>query len=126
MRLSSIAWLCLFSLLPAGPALALTISNLDTEPHTIDVNAGGRAEQLKVEPQKSVEPACSEGCKVKLENGEEYQFRGSETVSIDGGALFVDASPDAEAKDLPDVDPDAVREEPNEEEELLGEEEPAE
>ena len=126
MRLSTTAWLCVFLGLAAGPALALTISNLDAEPHTLNVTAGEKAEQVKVEPQKSVEAACSGGCKVKLENGEEYQFKGSETVSIDGGAMFVDASPDAEVKDLPDLDPDAVQQEPTEDEETLDEEEPVE
>jgi hypothetical protein len=126
MRISTTAWLCLAGLLPAGPAFALTISNLDAQPHTISVSAGAKAEELKVEPQKSVEPGCSGGCKIKLENGEEYEFKGNETVSIDGGAMFIDSSPDAEAKDLPDIDPDAAPAEPSEGEEPLDEEESAE
>lgn len=128
MRVSKGALVVLCGLFPASPALALTISNLDAEPHTVSVTAGDKTEQVKVEAQQTAEPACQGGCKVKLENDEEYQLKGSEKVSIDGGAIFIDSSPDSDVKDLPDIDPDAVREEPedDEEDELLDEEEGAE
>ena len=54
-----------------------------------------------------IDAACSSGCKVKLENGDEYELKGGETVSIEDGVLFVDHSPDADVKDIPDIDPDA-------------------
>jgi hypothetical protein len=94
-------------LLCTAPAQALTISNIDPKPHKVTVIAGGSSNELTVEPEKQVDAACSGGCKVKLENGDEYELKGGETVSIEDGALFVDHSPDADIKDIPDIDPDA-------------------
>ena len=59
------------------------------------------------EAEKQVDAPCSGGCKVKLENGDEYELKGGETVSIDGGVMFIDHSPDADIKDIPDIDTDA-------------------
>jgi hypothetical protein len=99
--LSALALLC------TVPAQALTISNIDAKPHKVTVIAGGSSNELTVEPAKQIDAPCSDGCKVKLENGDEYELKGGETVSIEGGVLFVDHSPDADVKDIPDVDPDA-------------------
>jgi hypothetical protein len=94
-------------LLFSDPALALTVSNVDAKPYKITVISGGASNEVTVEPEKQVEPACSGGCKVKLESGDEYQLKGEETVSLEDGALFVDHSPDADVKDIPNIDPDA-------------------
>ena len=94
-------------LLCTASAHALTISNLDAKPYKITVIAGGSSNEVTVEPEKQVEPECSGGCKVKLESGDEYELKGGETVSLEDGALFVDHSPDADVKDIPNIDPDA-------------------
>jgi len=94
-------------LLCTAPAQALTISNIDPKPHKITVIAGGSSNELTVEAENQVDAACSDGCKVKLQNGDEYELKGGETVSIEDGVLFVDHSPDADVKDIPDIDPDA-------------------
>ncbi len=107
MRFVGTAALGALVLLCAGPAHALTISNVDPKPHKITVTAGGSSNELTVESEKQVDAPCSGGCKVKLENGDIYELKGDETVSIDEGALFVDHSPDADIKDIPDIDPDA-------------------
>jgi hypothetical protein len=99
--LSALALLC------TVPAQALTISNIDAKPHKVTVIAGDSSNELTVEPAMQIDAPCSDGCKVKLENGDEYELKGGETVSIEGGVLFVDHSPDADVKDIPDVDPDA-------------------
>ena len=99
--LGALALLCAF------PAQALTISNIDAKAHKVTVIAGGASTDVTVEPEKQVDPACTGGCKVKLENGEEYELKGGETVSIEDGVLFVDHSPDADVKDIPNIDPDA-------------------
>jgi hypothetical protein len=122
MRLTSVAWLGLFGLLSAGPAFALTISNIDPKAHTVTVTEGGKASKLTIESNKDAEAPCSGGCKVKLENGEEYQLKGNEAVSIEAGAIFIDSSPDADVEDLPNIDPDTVPDKPVEEEEDTGEE----
>ena len=107
LGLGVIAGLGVLGVSCATPALALTISNVDPKPHTVTVTAGSDAKELTIEPDKNVEAECGSGCKIKLENGEIYEMKGGETVSIDGGVIFVDASPDANDKDLPDIDPDA-------------------
>src|SRR4030042_353937 len=88
-------------LLCTVPVQAPTISNIDPKPHKVTVIAGGSSNELTVEPEKQVDAACSGGCKVKLENGDEYELKGGETVSVDGGMMFVDHSPDADLKDIP-------------------------
>jgi hypothetical protein len=107
MKFASTATFGALALLCAVPAHALTISNADPKPHKITVIAGGSSNELTVEPDKQVDAACSGGCKVKLENGDTYELKGNETVSLDEGTLFVDHSPDADIKDIPDIDPDA-------------------
>jgi hypothetical protein len=109
MKVLSLTGLCLglSSLVAISPAEALTISNSDPQAHTITVTAGNDTKELTVAPDQDVDAACADGCKVKLENGEEYDLKGSEEVSIEGGVIFVDSSPDADDEDLPDVDPDA-------------------
>ncbi len=97
----------LMSVVFAHPAEALTISNADPAPHTITVTVGSDSKELTVPADKEVDAACADGCKVKLENGEEYDLKGSEAVSIEDGVIFVDSSPDADDQDIPDVDPDA-------------------
>jgi hypothetical protein len=92
----------------AAPAQALTISNVDPKPHTVTVMAGDSSKELTVEPEKQIDAPCSEGCKVKLENSDVYELKGGETVSIEEGVMFVDHSPDADVKDIPDIDPDAA------------------
>jgi len=97
----------------AVPAEALTISNADPDPHTVTVTIGADSKDLTVAPEQQVDAPCADGCKVKLENGEEYDLKGSEAVSIEDGVIFVDSSPDANDEDLPDIDPDAPAAEPS-------------
>jgi hypothetical protein len=116
MRFISVASIGLSGLVYAGPVFALTISNIDPKAHTVTVTEGGKASKLTIESNKDAEAPCSDGCKVKLENGEEYQLKGNEAVSIESGAIFVDSSPDANVEDLPSIDPDTVPDKPAEEE----------
>jgi len=109
MRLVSTAALGALVLLCAGPASALTISNIDAKPHTVTVTAGSDSKELTIDPAKNVDVPCSDGCKVKLENGDVYELKGGETVSIEDGVIYVDHSPDADIKDIPDIDPDTAK-----------------
>jgi hypothetical protein len=116
MKFSSIAWLSVVTLAYATPALALTITNNDPKPQKVTVTAGGKASELTIEASKNAEAECGSGCTVKIENGEQYQLKGGETVSIQDSALFIDSSPDAFVADLPNLDPDNVPDEPQEDE----------
>ena len=86
-------------LLFALPASALTISNEDPDPHTITVTAGTDTKQVTVEPDQQVDAVCAAGCMLELENGEQYQMQGGETVSIEDGVIFVDAAPGSDNDD---------------------------
>ena len=107
MRVVGLAGLGLLGGFFAVPADALTISNDDPDAHTVTVTVGSDSKELTVAPDQQVDATCAEGCKVKLENGEEYDLKGTETVSIEDGVIFVDSSPDANDDDVPDIDPDA-------------------
>lgn len=103
-----VAALGVLTLLATLPARALTISNVDADPHKITVTAGSDSKELTVEPEKEVEVPCASGCKVKLENDEEYDLDGGEAVSIEDGIIFIDHAPELDEEDIPDIDPDAV------------------
>jgi hypothetical protein len=104
MRLGGFLIASVAGLVFAFPASALTISNVDPDPHTITVTAGTDTKQVTVEPDQQVDAVCTEGCLVELENGEQYQMQGGEAVSIEDGVIFVDSAPGGDADDVPDTD----------------------
>jgi len=104
MKLVGFSVASIAGLILALPALALTISNVDPDPHTITVTAGTDVKEVTVEPDQQIDTVCTEGCLVELENGEQYQMQGGEKVSIEDGVIFVDSAPGADADDVPDMD----------------------
>src|SRR3979411_3016051 len=99
MRTVSILGLGILATIFAFPAEALTISNVDPDPHTITVTVGSDSQELTIEPQTEVDAPCDKGCKVELESGEQYEMKGDESVSIEDGVIFVDAAPSEEGDD---------------------------
>ncbi len=99
MRIATVLGLGALGFLIAPPAQALTISNTDPKPHTVTVKTGGDSAELTIEPDMAVEPPCQTGCIVELENGEQYEMKGDEEVSIEGGTIFVDAVPSGDDDD---------------------------
>lgn len=99
MRTVSIFGLSVLGMIFALPAEALTISNADSDPHTITVTVGGDSKELTIEPETEVEAPCDKGCKVELESGEQYEMQGGEIVSIEGGVIFLDNAPGLEDED---------------------------
>jgi hypothetical protein len=95
---------CIGAIFFARAAAALTISNEDADPHTVTVTAGTDTKELTVEPDQQIDAGCTEGCMVELENGEQYQMQGGETVSIEDGVIFVDHAPGSDPDDGPDMD----------------------
>ena len=96
MRIAAVLGLGVLGFLIALPAQALTISNTDPKAHTVTVKTGSDSAKLTIESAASAEPACQSGCTVVLENGEQYELKGDEEASIEGGTLFVDAAPSAQ------------------------------
>ncbi|MBC8020663.1 MAG: hypothetical protein H7X78_05560 [Methyloceanibacter sp.] len=66
MRTVTILGLGVLGLFSALPAQALTISNIDPDPHTVTIKAGGNSTELTIAPQAVVEPACEPSCTVEL------------------------------------------------------------
>jgi hypothetical protein len=95
MRIAAVLGLGVLGFLVALPAQALTISNTDPKPHTVTVKAGGDSADVTIQPDAAAEPACQSGCTVVLENGEQFELKGDEEASIEGGTLFVDVVPSA-------------------------------
>jgi len=104
MRLGGVLIASVAGFVFAHSASALTISNEDPDPHTITVTAGTDTKQITVEPDQQVDAVCAEGCTVTLDNDEQYQMQGGETVSIEDGVIFVDAAPGSDADDGADTD----------------------
>ena len=88
----------------ALPAQALTISNTDADSHTITVTVNGDSKELAIEPQAQVDAPCDKGCTVGLDSGEQYEMKGDESASIEGGTLFVDSAPSDEGDDNADAE----------------------
>ena len=99
MRIVTFLGLGVLGMLVASPAEALTISNTDPDPHTITVKTGGDSTELTIAPDTAVDPPCQSGCTVELDNGEQYEMKGGEDASIEGGTMFVDTAPGGDDAD---------------------------
>ena len=104
MRTVSILSFGAFAALLALPAEALTISNTDVDSQTITVTTNGDNKELTVEPQAEVDAPCDKGCTIGLDSGEQYEMKGDESASIEGGTLFVDSAPSDEGDDNADAE----------------------
>lgn len=72
----------------AGPALAASAVNLDSETQTLIVTEGGSRQQIDIAPGETVD-FCANGCFVTLPNGDREALTGGETVEISGGAAKI-------------------------------------
>lgn len=77
------------ALFAATGAEALTLKNTDSDPQTVTITEAGKAKELKMSPGE-VSNLCPKGCALKLDNGEEYEFEGTESVSIEDGVIYLD------------------------------------
>jgi hypothetical protein len=104
MRVVTIFGLGLVAGVFASPAAALTITNNDPDKVTINVILDGKGTEQSIAPGASVEPACEKGCVIELDSGDQYEMKGDEEASIEGGILFVDAAPEVPESEYPNVD----------------------
>jgi hypothetical protein len=88
--LRSVAVLTALALAAASPAQALKLTNRDAteQKMTIQENSSTREQTLK--PAETVDGFCNSGCTIQMQDGEEYEFDGSEVVSIEEGLMFLD------------------------------------
>jgi hypothetical protein len=76
--------------LAASRAEALQITNRDKADHTLVVTENGAAKDVVLKPAQVLDGFCLKGCTVKTPDGEEYDFDGTEVVSIEEGLMFLD------------------------------------
>jgi hypothetical protein len=76
--------------LTAYQAEALQITNRDKAEHKLVVTENGAAKDVVLKPAQSLDGFCLKGCTVKTADGEEYDFDGTEVVSIEEGLMFLD------------------------------------
>ncbi len=69
---------------------ALTLSNREAVPHRITVIRGADRITHTIAPASVLTDICSNGCILKLEDGSEWVFDGSERASIEGMLVYYD------------------------------------
>lgn len=81
----------------AAPADALVLVNQQTTLETLLVTEENAQTQITIRPGERLEGVCPKGCVIRLGNGEEYEFDGSEVVSLEDDALFLEEVPEESA-----------------------------
>jgi hypothetical protein len=105
---------CLAALCAASQAGAMQITNRDASDHKLVVTESGASKDMIVKPSQVLADICVKGCTIKMSDGEEYEFDGTELVSIEEGLLFLDEPPDesTDAGNLDTSSSDAVENSP--------------
>ncbi len=80
--------LAALALSPAA-ASAITLTNRDTTDQKLIVIEGDKQNERVVKSGEQLE-LCQNSCVIRLPDGEDYEFDGTETVSIEEGLLFLD------------------------------------
>lgn len=101
MRFTSIVVATLIGAMSATSAMALTVTNREAADHKIKVIEQNETKEHNVAAGKTLEGVCSAGCVVQLQNGDEYEFEGTEVVSIEDGYMFLDEPTQGDAGDAP-------------------------
>jgi len=78
------------SVMAVSPAHALKLTNRDAIELTMTINENSSSRQQVVKPSETLEGICNSGCSIQIKDGEEYEFDGSEVVSIEEGLMFLD------------------------------------
>lgn len=92
--------LCSAALLAATSANALQLTNRDTADHAIVITENGADQNVVVKPSEVLDGFCLSGCTIKTSDGEEYEFEGTEVVSIEDGVMYLDSAGDTGDADL--------------------------
>jgi len=94
------------ALMGSPSALASSITNRDGIDHKVSVIEGNAAADHILRPSATLEGICNRGCVIRLNDNrkDEYELKGSEVVSIDGGYLYYARPPAAAAPRTGDAD----------------------
>jgi hypothetical protein len=83
------------ALWPVSP-FALTLTNRDSADQTIVVIEGDKQKERTIGAGDKLQ-LCEKSCVIRLPDGEDYEFDGTESVSLEEGLLFLD-NPEDRAK----------------------------
>jgi hypothetical protein len=87
--------LALLAFWPAS-LFALTLTNRDSADQAIVVIEGDKQNERTIKAGDKLQ-LCEKSCVIRLPDGEDYEFEGAETVSLQEGLLFLD-NPEDQAK----------------------------
>jgi len=87
-------------------ACASSITNRDGKDWKVTVIEGKTTKDHVLAPSAALEGICQKGCVVRLNDNEkdEYELKGSETVSIEDGYLYYDGPPASAVPKADDAD----------------------
>jgi hypothetical protein len=77
-----------FALWPASP-FAMTLMNRDSAEQTIIIIEGDKQNERTIKAGEKLQ-LCEKSCVIRLPDGEDYEFDGTEVVSLEEGLLFLD------------------------------------
>ena len=78
------------AVLLSSPASALSLNNLDQATHVVEITTGdGEVETIELNDGQDLYDICNEGCFIRLDDGAEMGFDGTETVSIQNGEFVI-------------------------------------
>jgi hypothetical protein len=78
--------------LALGPqaASAISLTNRDTADRKLIIIEGDTQNERVIKAGEKLE-LCEKACVIRMPDGEDYEFDGPETVSLEEGLLFLDA-----------------------------------
>jgi len=87
-------------------AYASSITNRDEKDWKVTIIEGTTTKEHVLAPSAALEGICQKGCVVRLNDNEkdEYELKGSETVSIEDGFLYYDGPPATAVPKAEDAD----------------------
>lgn len=85
-------WLSVLLSLAAGlsPASAITLTNRDMADQKLIIIEGDRQNERVIKSGEKLE-LCEKSCVIRLPDGEDYEFDGTEIVSLEEGLLFLNS-----------------------------------
>ena len=83
------------ALAPAA-ASAISLTNRDTADQKLIIIEGDSQNERVIKPGEKLE-LCEKACVIRMPDGEDYEFDGTEIVSLEDGLLFLN-SPEEQGK----------------------------
>jgi hypothetical protein len=73
-----------------SPAYALKLTNRDATEQKMTISENTASREAVLKPAETLDGICNGGCTIQMQDGEEYEFDGTEIVSIEEGLMFLD------------------------------------